>query len=96
MPGDYNSDRYVDSADYVAWQNAYGLTGIGLAADGNHDGVVDGGDFAIWRKAMQSILPASGSGLGMQNMGTVPEPTSCVLAAMGLITIFATSVRRRR
>jgi hypothetical protein len=96
VPGDFNGDRYVDSADYTAWQGQYGATGSGLAADGNHDGVVDMGDYVIWRKAVQSIVPASGLGGGLNFTPSVPEPTSCLLAIMGLITMLTASVRRRR
>jgi arylsulfatase A len=96
IPGDYNGDRYVDSADYVAWQHAYGSTGSGLAADGNHDGIVDTGDYLVWRKAFQSIAPASGLGTGMNFPASVPEPGSCLLLTMGLIGLFANARRRRR
>jgi hypothetical protein len=96
VPGDFNGDRYVDSADYSAWQAQYGMTGSGLAADGNHDGVVDGGDYLIWRKAIATIIPASGSGSGSNFTPSVPEPSTCLLASFGLIGLIANSVRRRR
>jgi dockerin type I repeat protein len=98
VPGDFNNDRYVDSADYAAWRNQFGSTGSGLSADGNHDGVVDGSDYLIWRKAMSSITPGAGAGGGLTitGPGGVPEPTSCGLAAMGLAALFSTLGRRQR
>ncbi len=98
VPGDFNNDRYVDSADYAAWKSQFGMTGSGLAADGNHDGVVDAGDYNIWRKAMSSITPGAGAGSGLviTGPGVVPEPTSCGLAAMGLVALISTLGRRRR
>jgi hypothetical protein len=96
VPGDYNNDRYVDAADYAAWQQSFGQTGTGLAADGNDDGIVDNGDFIIWRKAFQSVLPASGLGSGLDFPPTIPEPTSSLLVVMGLFALCAHPARRRR
>ncbi len=92
IPGDYNGDRFVDVADYTAWRNAFGEVGASLA-DGNHDGVVDIGDYVIWRHAMPSS--GSGSGSAMGPTQAVPEPGSCVLVAIGVVGLFASSVRRR-
>jgi hypothetical protein len=68
------------------------MVGSSLAADGNHDGVVDMGDYIIWRKAFQSI---AGSGSGLTSP-TIPEPNTCAMAVVGLITLFANSARRWR
>ena len=37
LPGDYNSDHYVNAADYVVWRDSLGKTGVNLTADGNGD-----------------------------------------------------------
>jgi hypothetical protein len=96
VPGDFNGDRYVDSADYSAWQAQYGMVGSGLAADGNNDGVVDGSDYLIWRKAIAAITPGPGSGSGAGNFtASVPEPGTCLLAAFALIGLIVKSVRWR-
>jgi hypothetical protein len=95
VPGDYNNDRYVDGADYVAWQSAYGQEGTGLAADGNHDGIVDGADYTIWRKAVAAVAPGAGAGAGLSFTELVPEPCACALAAVGLTGFFWNLPRRR-
>src|SRR5262245_33983412 len=41
VPGDYNQDRVVDGADYVAWRDTMGDTGYRRPADGNGDGAVE-------------------------------------------------------
>jgi hypothetical protein len=92
VPGDFNGDRYVDTADYSAWQAQYGMVGSGLAADGNHDGVVDGADYIIWRKAILAVAPGSGSGFGFTS--SVPEPVSFVLIAIGVFGCLANARRR--
>jgi len=83
IPGDYNGDRIVDSADYFAWRSAAGTVGTSTA-DGNHDGVVDGNDYIVWRKAMSAIATGSGSG-STQLLSTVPEPTSAILLAVAMM-----------
>jgi hypothetical protein len=49
LPGDYNHDRVVDQEDYGVWKRTYGVSGLGLDADGNRDGNVDVADYALWR-----------------------------------------------
>jgi hypothetical protein len=95
IPGDFNGDRIVDSADYAAWQSAFGTTGTS-AADGNHDGIVDGNDYIIWRRAMLANAAGSGSGIA-QPASTVPEPTGAILfaiAMMGLVLYSSRDCRR--
>ena len=63
--GDYNRDGVVDANDYSVWQNSFGQTGAGLAADGNLNGIVDAADYTIWRDR------ASFSGAGSLGAGNV-------------------------
>lgn len=48
MPGDFNLDGIVDSADEVIWQKSRGSIS-NLQADANHDGHVDQADYQIWK-----------------------------------------------
>jgi uncharacterized protein (TIGR03790 family) len=64
LPGDYNDDGFVDSADYVVWRKTndsqdeyetwrahFGQTASGTAfGDYNDDGTVDAADYVMWRK----------------------------------------------
>ena len=92
VPGDYNGDRLVDLADYTAWRNAFGNVGASLA-DGNHDGIVNSADFVVWRRAMGANLLGSGSSL--EPTQNVPEPSTNVLTAIGVVGSCRASLRRR-
>jgi hypothetical protein len=48
IPGDFNSDRKTDAADYVVWRKTFGLTGPGLDADADGNEVVDDLDYDAW------------------------------------------------
>ncbi|HEX4415704.1 MAG TPA: sulfatase-like hydrolase/transferase [Lacipirellulaceae bacterium] len=97
IPGDYNGDRIVDSADYAVWRAAVGATGVN-PADGNNDGIVDGADYLIWRHAVDG--PDFGSGSGQQQVlsplttQAVPEPTVLTLLGMAAACGWG-SIRRR-
>ncbi|TWT99533.1 Cytochrome c551 peroxidase precursor [Botrimarina colliarenosi] len=90
LPGDYNGDGEVDSADYDVWVASYGDT-TSLVADGNGDQVVDAADYTVWRDNYgQSWLTVSAAG----NASTpTPEPATLGLAAL---VIAAMASRRRR
>ncbi|MCI0333021.1 MAG: alkaline phosphatase family protein [Planctomycetes bacterium] len=47
IPGDYNLDGSVDTADFVLWRKLEGSTD--LRADGNRDGRVDRADHDLWK-----------------------------------------------
>jgi hypothetical protein len=85
--GDYNLDGYVDVHDYRVWKVQSGMTGTGLAADGNRDNVVNAGDYVIWRNSLSGpVGPAV----------TVPEPASTVLAALAVSFLGVVFGRRCR
>jgi hypothetical protein len=74
--------------------NAQVLT-VGGPADFNINGTIDAGDYALWRKLngppdqytlwRSSFGNSPGSGSGISNDGTVPEPATAALVFLGLI-----------
>jgi hypothetical protein len=80
-------------ADYQVWKADYGST-VKAEADGNGNGRVDAADYSIWRNTFgQTSMPGSGSiELGSQ---PVPEPTSAIFAAIGVLAAFKSASRRR-
>jgi arylsulfatase A-like enzyme len=51
LPGDFNLDGIVDTADYVLWRFDVSQTTVAqFTADSNGDGIVDDADYQIWRR----------------------------------------------
>ena len=86
MPGDYNHDGVVDAADYTIWRDTLGST-TDLRADGDITGAsagkIDQADYNFW---IFYFGDQAGSGAGCA--AGVPEPTSLLLLAMGVILLF--------
>lgn len=82
LQGDYNSDGFVDAADYTVWRNTQGQTGIGLPADGSGNGTIGPEDFEVWKANFQG--DATGLGATSQN---VPEPASFPLTISAMLAI---------
>lgn len=80
LVGDFNFDGFVNAADYSVWRDSLGDTGIDPAADGDFDGDVDVEDYQIWREGYGTIV-----GDEVELSQTVPEPTSALLLASGLV-----------
>lgn len=57
LTGDFNGDRAVDGADFLAWQRAFGSADPSSDADG--DGTVGGGDLDVWQENYGSPDAAS-------------------------------------
>jgi hypothetical protein len=99
LPGDYNANGEVDTADYVLWRKNNGLMGGATPAqgDGTGDGNVTVADYDFWRSHFGEGAGAGtlvGHGASFQ---AVPEPSSLLLAALGAIVfIGAFFVRRFR
>ncbi|MEM6328967.1 MAG: dockerin type I domain-containing protein [Planctomycetota bacterium] len=89
ITGDYNDDGFVDGADYAAWRNSLGAVGDEEnhpPADNNHDFVVDGLDLALWQTNFGG--PLSGASFAApQQSGAVPEPSTVLLAAAGVVLL---------
>jgi hypothetical protein len=85
IPGDFNLDGRVDTADYTIWRDTQGHTGEGLAADGSGptpgvpDGMVDEHDYAIWKSNFGATAFDEGTGLG------VPEPATAAILLLALL-----------
>jgi len=89
LPGDYNSNGVVDTADYVRWRDNIGTSNV-LPNDPT-GGTIGQTQYDTWRINFGNT-PGSGSGTG--ETSTVPEPGTialCLLAACS----FATTFRRR-
>src|SRR5262245_50293770 len=91
VPGDYNRDGTVDTADYVVWRTSFGQSiGPTSGADGNGDGIVDDADYEFWRANFGGNN--RGSGAVIDAASTVPEPHAATLLT---IAAFMFATRRR-
>jgi hypothetical protein len=71
LPGDYDRNGLVQTADYTFWRGNFGATtGMPLNADGNGNNVVDAADFVIWRN---HVPPGAGGSAVAQSSS---EPAS--------------------
>ncbi|HEX2474826.1 MAG TPA: serine hydrolase [Lacipirellulaceae bacterium] len=88
LPGDFNEDNFVDSADYVLWRKNIGSS-VYLPNETVSFGLVDQADYDVWRANFgTSLIPGSGS---MQPSAeplssAVPEPATWVLL-ISLLTV---------
>jgi autotransporter-associated beta strand protein len=80
LAGDHNNDGVVDAADYVAWRKDPGAFGG------------EPGGYDTWRENFGNSNPGSGGANGSE-LGSVPEPATCVLVAMMLM--IGLGMRRR-
>lgn len=94
LTGDYNANGVVDAADYVAWRNTVGQSGIGLPADGDGDGDVDTDDRVVWRAHFGQVT-AVGTAVDDGAAHAIPEPTAVWLAVFGWMLIVVRVVRSR-
>src|SRR4051794_12079404 len=77
IPGDYNNNGAVDTADYTRWRATLGQTSPSSGgADGNNNGRIDAGDFEVWRAHFPQPSSANTSFSQPANFViAVPEPT---------------------
>jgi hypothetical protein len=88
LPGDYNHDGMVDSADYSVWRDSLGST-TKLAADGNGNGIIDAGDYDLWLSQFGRAVAGSGA------TATVPEPASWLALLLAAAVAAVACVRAR-
>jgi hypothetical protein len=86
--GDFDQDRDVDGADYLALQKGFGTnSGASISTgDANRDGAVNILDVILWKSQFAAIPPA------VPAVQSVPEPAAATLAAAALV---AATLRRR-
>jgi hypothetical protein len=96
VPGDFDADGDVDAADLPVWEAGYGMASGAEALDGDADGDgdVDGRDFLQWqinrgKNSMTYVPPLSA-------LATTPEPSSILLASLGLAVCGVTRRCRAR
>ena len=90
VPGDYNQNNVVDTADYVVWRKSVGTGSIpnrGAGIVGN----VGQADYDYWRAHFGAVTGA-GAAIGT---ATIPEPTTAAMAVMVLIALL-TAIRKWR
>ncbi len=64
LPGDYDEDGVVDTADYVVWRNDMGVVAVKLANESESLGVVNQADYDVWKAHFGQSQPGSGGGNG--------------------------------
>jgi lysozyme len=86
IPGDFNRDGAVDSADYVLWRNALGnKVPLYTAVDANGNALADAADFGIWQANYGRTL---GSGAAPPaGVHTIPEPSSGFSVALLILLL---------
>jgi hypothetical protein len=90
LPGDYNLDGSVDSADYLEWRRSLGLEAVGLTADGDGNGVIDPADYGVWRANFGRV-----GGSGATEIA-IPEPPTWITMIAALISTSCIARRNPR
>ena len=91
LPGDYNHNGIVDTADYTIWRDSLGRTGVGLAADGNGNNKIEAGDYNVWKTHFGQI--SLGNGSAESSNIAIPEPAPSGMLLVGMLAIIS---RRRK
>jgi hypothetical protein len=87
LPGDYNGNGSVDSADYVLWRNNDN-TAVTLPNDSTPG--TSSADYSVWRAHFGQT---AGNGSGADATAAVPEPATGIMIIM---VILALCPRRRK
>jgi len=86
VAGDYNMDGITDAADYTLWQDNLDLDSSVLNGNGSGASTVVQADYLLWKTHFGESV-ASGSEADL-----IPEPTTLLLALLGLVSV---PLRRR-
>jgi autotransporter-associated beta strand protein len=81
LPGDYNQNGVVDSADYVLWRNNVGQP-AGTLPNDTAGGTIGDAQYSLWRSNFGNH---SGAGSGLGAGSAVPEPTTIGMLLLGLL-----------
>ncbi len=73
LPGDYNGDNVVNTADYAVWRK--NLNSAAVLPNDVTSGTVDDSDYSVWRVHFGQML-GSGATAGLSNGAAVLEPTT--------------------
>jgi hypothetical protein len=77
LPGDYNTNGLVDTADFILWRKAQGDSVAPYSgADGNGDSVVNGDDYNVWRTNFGMTIPAAPLKVSMPTRRPFEMPAS--------------------
>ena len=96
VPGDFNLDGKVDTADYVIWRKKNGAAGSLPNDGGTSPGTVNSADYNYWRARYGSVfVPAINTSDGLSG-AEIPEPTTAALILLAAATLSSASPRRKR
>lgn len=90
LPGDYNGDNAVDTADYTIYRNNVGQSTLTNRGPGI-TGPVGAADYAVWKAHFGE---SSGGGASSLVVSNVPEPATSIMFA--IVAIASTMTRRYR
>jgi Right handed beta helix region len=88
LPGDYNQNGIVDTADYIVWRK--NVNTVHVLANDMFGGLIGQAQYDQWRTHFGQT---AGSGVGANANAAVPEPTTLVLVLLGTQALLS---RRRR
>ncbi len=92
LPSDFNFDSHVDELDLEIWEEDFGESGVGLAADGDDNGVVDGADLLTWMRTYGGV-PLSPPSSASSAIAAVPEPTCFSMLLLGICCLVESNSR---
>ena len=73
-----NYDGVVDAADFTVWQDNLGLAASVLNGNGSGAATVVQADYLLWKTNFEALAT------GSEGTAAVPEPTTLLLALIGL------------
>ncbi|MGI9454937.1 MAG: sialate O-acetylesterase, partial [Aeoliella sp.] len=82
LPGDFNSDGVVNTADYTVWRNALGSISA-LDSDSDGDGVIETDDYLKWLDTFGQVESASLIG------SAIPEPHALALLLLAVLMVLS-------